>query len=91
MALGSHSIPFFCFCVLGTLSLPVFGLDVRRYAPLLVTEVIVNSVALAGVSSRYYYLYQYPGSRLEFQTIIDLSFAFSLHRLGNPFVGVAVL
>ena len=82
---------FFCFCVLSTLSLLVFGLDVRRYAPLLVTEVIVNSVALAGVSSRYYYLCQYPGSRLEFQTIIDLSFAFSLYRLGNAFVSAAVL
>ena len=58
---------------LGPLSLSVFGLDSRRYAPLLVTEVIINFFIVLGS----YYGTKYVNHEYFFASIILLSLIFS--------------
>ena len=58
---------------LGPLSLSVFGLNCRRYAPLLVTEVIINFFIVLGSYYGTIYIHR-DGS---FDSIIYLSLAFS--------------
>ena len=67
------------------LSVPVFGLDVRRHAPLLVTEVIVNFAIVAGVYFRAAYLYPgvVHGENIIGNHIIFPSFLFSCIALAS--------
>ena len=58
---------------LGPLSLSVFGLDSRRYAPLLVTEVVINFFIVLGS----YYGTKYVNHEYFFRSIILLSLVFS--------------
>ena len=60
-----------CMC---PLCLTAFGLDVRHYVPLLVTEVVVNSIIVMGLSFRVEYLYFYEG---DFPNVKSNFFIFS--------------
>ena len=53
----ANALTNFLLLWLCPLCLPMFGLDFRRYAPLLVTEVIVSVVISVSISLHLFYLY----------------------------------
>ena len=76
-----NSFASFLLLWVGPLCLPVFGLDVRRYAPLLITEVTVSSVAITVIYLRSADLY--PHYQFLDTSIYSLSFFFSFLVLAS--------